>query len=276
MKFSLQSILLLGILNVFYAIIKFFRSSSVNDTIYLGLLMIALSISGLKIIEMREATKEISKQMNTPFEQMDKMYRHQRYFYDLTRKYYLLGRDRLINEMKISGGENVLEIGCGTGRNLAILARKYPKAMFYGLDASAAMLETARKKIESKNLSNITFKNALADDFSFDKTFDLQKPFDAIFFSFSISMIPPWQESIENALANLKNGKSFYIVDFYDQRNLPVWFRKILQNWLKQFHVEYPKDLIPFLQESEEKNIGKLSVKPIFKSYSFIAEFTKS
>ena len=33
--------------------------------------------------------------MTTAFEKMDKMYRHQRYFYDLTRKYYLLGRDRL-------------------------------------------------------------------------------------------------------------------------------------------------------------------------------------
>ena len=55
---------------------------------------------------------------------MDRMYRHQRYFYDLTRKYYLLGRDRLIREMKISGGENILEIGCGTARNLIILGEK--------------------------------------------------------------------------------------------------------------------------------------------------------
>ena len=96
--------------------------------------------------------------MTTAFEKMDKMYRHQRYFYDLTRKYYLLGRDRLLNEMKISDGDNVLEVGCGTGRNLAILARKYPKTNFYGLDASAAMLETAHNKIKSKNISNVTFK----------------------------------------------------------------------------------------------------------------------
>ncbi|HEY0281515.1 MAG TPA: hypothetical protein VGC27_02700 [Rhizomicrobium sp.] len=27
---------------------------------------------------------------------MDEIYRHQRYVYDLTRKYYLFGRDRLI------------------------------------------------------------------------------------------------------------------------------------------------------------------------------------
>ena len=145
---------------------------------------------------------------NAAFEKMDKMYRHQRYFYDLTRKYYLLGRDKLIEKMNVADSENILEIGCGTGRNLVILADKFPKANFYGLDASAAMLETATAKIKSKN---ITLKNALADDFNYKKTFDLEKPFDTIYFSYSISMIPTWQESIQNALANLKNGRSFYL-----------------------------------------------------------------
>lgn len=213
--------------------------------------------------------------MKTAFEKMDRMYRYQRYFYDLTRKFYLLGRDRLINEMKISDGDNVLEIGCGTGRNLTVLARKYPKSNFYGLDASAEMLKTARGKIEANNLSNVVLKNALAGDFSFDKTFNLQKPFDAIFFSFSISMIPTWKESILNALENLQSEKSFYIVDFYDQSDLPMWFRKILQIWLKQFHVKYPQNLIPFLKELEEKKVGEFTFKPLYKSYSFIAEFQK-
>lgn len=206
---------------------------------------------------------------------MDRMYRQQRYFYDLTRKYYLLGRDRLLKEIKVSDGENILEIGCGTGRNLAILARKYPRAHFFGLDASSEMLKTAQSKIKSKNISNIVFKTALADDFSFKNTFELSKPFDAAFFSFSISMIPPWKESIENALENLKSESSLYIVDFYDQKNLPVWFQKILQGWLKQFHVKYPKDLIPFLKELERNGAGKLKITPLYRNYSFIAKFTR-
>ena len=76
--------------------------SGINNSLYLGLLLVAVSISGLKIIEMRKRQNLQQKEMTTAFEKMDKMYRHQRYFYDLTRKYYLLGRDRLINEMKIS------------------------------------------------------------------------------------------------------------------------------------------------------------------------------
>ena len=142
--------------------------------------------------------------MPNAFETMDKMYRYQRYFYDFTRKYYLLGRDKLIAEMDIRDGENILEVGCGTGRNLTILAGKYPRANFYGLDASAAMLENAQNKIDKTQLKNTHLQNVLADDFAFDKTFDLETPFDTIYFSYSISMIPTWKESIENTLQNLK------------------------------------------------------------------------
>lgn len=213
--------------------------------------------------------------MSTAFDKMDKMYRHQRYFYDFTRKYYLLGRDRLIKEMDVREGENILEIGCGTGRNLAILAKKYPRTNFFGLDASVAMLDTARKKMDAKNIKNVVLEKALADDFVFNKTFDLITPFDTIYFSYSISMIPTWRESIQNALANLKIRRSFYIVDFYDQRDLPSWFQKILKNWLRRFHVEHPRELIPYLEKLEHKNLGKLKIKSIYKSYSFIAEFYK-
>lgn len=214
--------------------------------------------------------------MKTEFEKMDKMYRYQRYFYDLTRKYYLLGRDKLIDNMDVRSGQKILEIGCGTGRNLTILAKKYPATDFYGLDASAEMLETAYKKIDKNNLHNVNLKVALADDFSASKTFELEKPFDTIFFSYSISMIPTWPESIARVLDNLKDGSSFYIVDFYDQRDLPGGFQKILKTWLKQFHVKYPRDLIPHLEKLEREELGRYSVQSIYKSYSFIAEFAKN
>ena len=54
------------------------------------------------------SSKEIQN-LTDAFEKMDKMYRRQRYFYDLTRKYYLLGRDKLIEKMNVADGENVLK-----------------------------------------------------------------------------------------------------------------------------------------------------------------------
>ena len=206
---------------------------------------------------------------------MDKMYRYQRYFYDLTRKYYLLGRDKLIAEMNIQTGENVLEVGCGTARNLIILAKKYPNSNFFGLDASSEMLKTSQAKVETKGIKNLNLKVALADDFTFAQTFNQAKPFDTIFFSYSISMIPPWRESIANALKNLKEGGSFYIVDFYDQKDLPYWFQKLLQGWLKKFHVQFWGELMPHLESLEQQGLGKLTVTSLYRRYSFIAKFEK-
>lgn len=206
---------------------------------------------------------------------MDRMYRYQRYFYDSTRKYYLFGRDKLIEQMDVQAGENVLEVGCGTGRNLVILAEKFPLTHFYGLDASTEMLKTAQAKVDAKNITNITLKTALADDFMHQETFGLDERFDSIFFSYSISMIPTWKESIANALHNLKPGRNIYIVDFYDQKDLPAWFRKILQVWLRQFHVQFWEDLMPHLRSLEKQGLITLNISSVFRRYSFIAELTK-
>ena len=54
---------------------------------------------------------------------MDRIYHRQRRYYDFTRKYYLLGRDRLIEGLAPPPGGRVLEIGCGTARNLVAAAR---------------------------------------------------------------------------------------------------------------------------------------------------------
>lgn len=215
--------------------------------------------------------------MNDARTAMDRMYRYQRHFYDLTRKYYLLGRDRMIEQMDVQAGEAVLEVGCGTGRNLIVLAEKYPAARFYGLDASSEMLRTAQTKIDAKNLAQrIVLKTELAENLDFRQTFGLDEPFDTIFFSYSITMIPTWRESIQAALDNLKAGRSIYIVDFWDQKDLPRWFQKLLKGWLKQFHVKHWAELIPHLEDLEKQGLGKLSITSIAKRYAFLAKFGKA
>jgi S-adenosylmethionine-diacylgycerolhomoserine-N-methlytransferase len=55
---------------------------------------------------------------------MDRMYRFTRHVYDLTRRYYLLGRDRLLAQVPTSADTATLEVGCGTARNIIALARR--------------------------------------------------------------------------------------------------------------------------------------------------------
>ena len=66
---------------------------------------------------------------------MDAIYAWQRHIYDATRKYFLFGRDQLIATLDVPDGGTVLEVGCGTGRNLIQAARRYPTARLFGLDA---------------------------------------------------------------------------------------------------------------------------------------------
>src|SRR5437016_146163 len=84
---------------------------------------------------------------------MDRIYRYRRHIYDATRRWWLLGRNRLMRELPIGPGDRVLEIGCGTSRNLIRLAKRHPQAHLYGLDISEQMLATAREKIEKSGLT---------------------------------------------------------------------------------------------------------------------------
>ena len=97
---------------------------------------------------------------------MDRMYRRQRHIYDLTRKFYLLGRDGAIASLKPGPGETVLEIGCGTGRNLVAVARRFPQAKVFGLDVSSEMLASARAAIRRAGLEErIALAQGDATDF---------------------------------------------------------------------------------------------------------------
>jgi S-adenosylmethionine-diacylgycerolhomoserine-N-methlytransferase len=168
---------------------------------------------------------------------MDAIYRTQRHFYDLTRKYYLLGRDRLIRHLSPPPGGSVLEIGCGTGRNLIVAARAWPEAHFFGIDISEAMLETARAKVAKAGLSDrITL--AQGDATSFDAQALFGRPaFDRVFQSYTLSMIPDWQGAIREAAAKLAPGGRVDIVDFGQQNGLPRLWRKALFAWLAKFDV---------------------------------------
>src|ERR1700710_684978 len=84
---------------------------------------------------------------------MNRMYRRQRHIYDGTRRYYLLGRDQLIAGLQPAPGASVLEIGCGTGRNLVQAARLYPDARFFGIDISTEMLTSAISAISRRGLT---------------------------------------------------------------------------------------------------------------------------
>lgn len=179
----------------------------------------------------------------TPAGLMDRIYRHQRHIYDASRKFYLLGRDGLIAGLAPPAQGSVLEIGCGTGRNLVAIARRYPGRACYGLDVSAEMLATAQGSVARAGLAD-RIALAQADATAFDpQALFGRAGFDRIVISYALSMIPPWQGVIAEALRRLAPGGSLHIVDFGDGEGLPAPFRALLRRWLALFHVTPRDDL---------------------------------
>ena len=172
---------------------------------------------------------------------MDRMYRRQRYVYDFTRRYYLLGRDRLIRRLNPASGDHVLEIGCGTGRNLVAAARRYKDTQFLGIDISREMLKSSGCAIAQADLQS-RVRVAFADAADIDPSALLGRlKFTRIFISYSLSMIPDWPRVLDGAIRLLADGGELHIVDFGRQEHLPRWFRNVLRKWLALFHV-HPRD----------------------------------
>jgi S-adenosylmethionine-diacylgycerolhomoserine-N-methlytransferase len=168
---------------------------------------------------------------------MDRMYRHTRHIYDLTRKPYLLGRDRLIEELELEAGGSVLEMGCGTGRNLIAVAQAYPQAELYGFDISEEMLKTAGTAVRIAGFGDrIHLRQGDATVFDAAAVFG-REAFDRVYFSYTLSMVPPWRTALAHGLALTKAGGRFSVVDFGFCEGLGPAPRAILHGWLKLFHV---------------------------------------
>jgi S-adenosylmethionine-diacylgycerolhomoserine-N-methlytransferase len=201
---------------------------------------------------------------------MDAVYRFQRHIYDVTRKPYLLGRDPLIRALAVPAGGRVLEIGCGTARNLLCIARRYPGAECYGVDISAAMLQTARQSIAGDG-ANV--RVALGDAAGFDPQalFGIAR-FDRVVISYALSMIPAWQDALSHAASLVAPGGSLHIADFGDQREMPAFFRNALFAWLARFSVTPRLDLGSHARAIAAAHGHSCRFRQILGGYAALAE----
>jgi S-adenosylmethionine-diacylgycerolhomoserine-N-methlytransferase len=199
---------------------------------------------------------------------MDAIYRYQRYIYNASRKYYLLGRDKLLDELAVPAGGSILEVGCGTGRNLVLAAGRYPEARLYGFDISAMMLETAEQSLQRAGLAGRA-RVAQADATSFDaEALFGTAQFDRVFISYALSMIPPWRRAIPEAMKAVAPGGSLHIVDFGQQTGLPKWFRTGLHAWLAKFSVEPRAGLEAELRKAAEAHNATLTFARLYRDYA--------
>ena len=188
---------------------------------------------------------------------LERYYRLHASIYDLTRWSFLFGRKKII---ELAAHEiipkTILEVGCGTGKNLVCLHKHFPSASITGVDLSSDMLNIADKKI--KPYSDIEVKQKKYDRPLLDPNGE-PKEFDLILFSYALSMFNPgWQEAIEVASDQLNQGGIIAVVDFHNSRFAA--FRK----WMRVNHVRMEGHLqsvleyefTPLINKSSDAYIG--------------------
>jgi phosphatidylethanolamine/phosphatidyl-N-methylethanolamine N-methyltransferase len=92
------------------------------------------------------------------------------------------GREQAIQLLNIKGGEQILEVGIGTGLNLPLYP---PKCRITGIDLSEEMLEKAQDKVVELGLDNVTLKAMDATVLDFGDS-----EFDAAVATYTISAVP--------------------------------------------------------------------------------------
>jgi len=177
-------------------------------------------------------------------------YRWHAKFYDITRWAFLFGRRGLVATVadQIDSPARILEIGCGTGKNLVALTDAFPGARITGLDLSADMLDRARAKIapfaDCIDLLHRPYDGPVASE---DGKFDL------IVISYALSMINPgYDEVIQLCRRDLNEGGVIAVVDFHETRW--TWFRK----WMGVNHVRMEGQILAQLDAGYEAVVRRI------------------
>lgn len=171
---------------------------------------------------------------------MQRYYQFQSRIYDLTRWAFLFGRSTILKALPYEQEEEdlvIMEVGCGTGKNLLRLANLYPNASLIGIDVSRDMLKRCEKKLAAEE-ERLTLLEGY-----YGKIPIVQRP-DVILFSYCLTMVnPAWDMLIREAANDLKPGGHILVVDFH---NSPV---AAFKRHMSHHHVRMDGQLLPLLQE---------------------------
>lgn len=80
----------------------------------------------------------------------------------------------------LSRGIDVLDLGCGAGRALNVMAGAFPRSRFEGYDIAEEALAIARKEAEERGLGNVSFESRDVARMDEEERWDLVTAFDVV------------------------------------------------------------------------------------------------
>jgi S-adenosylmethionine-diacylgycerolhomoserine-N-methlytransferase len=144
-------------------------------------------------------------------------YRWQARIYDWTRPFILFGREAAAAGLECGPGQLVLDVGCGTGVNLAGLAAT--GASVVGIECTDAMRRRAEARLVRLGLA----ERVTLDRRPYGIHDGYEGRVDRILFSYSLTMMPPFASILERARGDLQPGGRIAVVDFLDAPAPVAW-----------------------------------------------------
>ncbi len=177
-------------------------------------------------------------QIATSEKALQRYYQFHSRIYDATRWSFLFGREEVLRRAaRVGHPHRILEVGCGTGRNLVSLRRRFPHAHITGVDLSEPMLQVASHKLRDQ-------RTALLCRSYVAPVHAEGQPFDLVLFSYALSMFNPgWEQAIDAAGDDLAEDGCIAVVDF--SHSALGWFRR----WMGVNHVRMEGHLWPRLRQ---------------------------
>jgi len=169
---------------------------------------------------------------------VENYYRLHARIYDSSRWAFLFGRDVILDlAADYCRPANILEIGCGTGRNLRRLQRLFPSARLTGVDCSADMLDIARRRLGGDaTLLQQRYEAPIGN------TCGKSDGFDLIVASYALSMFNPgWEQAIDALCRDLRPSGCVALVDFHDTPS------RRFRQWMAMNHVRMEGHLLEYL-----------------------------
>jgi S-adenosylmethionine-diacylgycerolhomoserine-N-methlytransferase len=144
-----------------------------------------------------------------------------------------------------------------------------PDLVLCGVDASAAMLDTARARTRRAGTS-VRLARCLAEDLDPARDLGLSGGFDAVYFSYVLSIIPEPLAALRSAWGLVRPGGVLAVVDFGDFSGLPAWFGKLLTAWLALFAVRPKPELAGQLTALADNSGARLVREDYRRGYAVL------
>lgn len=123
----------------------------------------------------------------------------------------------LAENLCLGGGEQVLDVACGTGNASFAVAACLPGGHVIGIDFSSGMLEQARRKAASANIGNVEFLETDMHDLEFP-----DGHFDAAICSFGIFFAKDMDAQLARIVSAVKPGGTIAISGFQEDLFHPL------------------------------------------------------